>query len=270
MLLVGNDDEGRWTIEPGGPEVVRTTAVTAGMAARSHRRCRAALRRTPTRHWEHGDELSRPRQARRRPTSASSPSSGSPRRQSGRWTTTPTCCAACITDELLLIDAAAEPDVLLDLVGATPLATVVTTHRHRDHWDALEAVVGATRARTVAGADDADGIPVATDRPVSDGDIVEVGQLPTAGHPPGRHTPGSIAWSTTTRPGPAPVDRRLASSPAAWARHQARGFTSLMDDLERSSSTSCPDETWVYPGHGNDTTLGAERPHLGEWRDRGW
>jgi hypothetical protein len=43
-----------------------------------------------------------------------------------------------------------------------------------------------------------------------------------------------------------------------------------MDDLEERVFGVLPDETWVYPGHGNDTTLGVERPHLGEWRERGW
>ena len=50
----------------------------------------------------------------------------------------------------------------------------------------------------------------------------------------------------------------------------AKNFTSLMDDLEAKVFGRLPDETWVYPGHGNDTTLGTERPHLGEWRERGW
>ena len=30
------------------------------------------------------------------------------------------------------------------------------------------------------------------------------------------------------------------------------------------------DDVWFYPGHGGDSTLGAERPHLAEWRERGW
>ena len=47
-------------------------------------------------------------------------------------------------------------------------------------------------------------------------------------------------------------------------------FASLLEDVERRISDVLPDESWVYPGHGNDTTLGAERPHLGEWRARGW
>jgi glyoxylase-like metal-dependent hydrolase (beta-lactamase superfamily II) len=43
-----------------------------------------------------------------------------------------------------------------------------------------------------------------------------------------------------------------------------------MNDLEERVFGTLPDETWVYPGHGDDTTLGRERPQLGEWRERGW
>ena len=175
------------------------------------------------------------------------------------------------TDELLLIDAASEPDVLLDLVGGQPLATIVTTHRHRDHWDALEAVVGATRATTVAGADDVDGIPVSTDRPVSDGDIVEVGRCRLQVIHLVGHTPGSIALvydDPTGAPHLWTGDSLFPGGPGKTTG--AKNFTSLMDDLEAKVFGRLPDETWVYPGHGNDTTLGTERPHLGEWRERGW
>jgi glyoxylase-like metal-dependent hydrolase (beta-lactamase superfamily II) len=47
-------------------------------------------------------------------------------------------------------------------------------------------------------------------------------------------------------------------------------FGQLMDDVEECCSARCPDGTWVYPGHGHDTTLGAERRHLPEWPARGW
>jgi glyoxylase-like metal-dependent hydrolase (beta-lactamase superfamily II) len=49
-----------------------------------------------------------------------------------------------------------------------------------------------------------------------------------------------------------------------------RDFTSLVDDVEARLFGALPDDTWVYPGHGRDTTLGAERPHLAAWRARGW
>src|SRR6186997_1802685 len=79
------------------------------------------------------------------------------------------------TDEQLLIDAAAEPDRIMSMVGDSGLAKVVTTHQHGDHWQALADVVSATGATTYAGAADAAGIPVPTDHPLKDGDRVSVG-----------------------------------------------------------------------------------------------
>ncbi|NEE11372.1 MBL fold metallo-hydrolase, partial [Streptomyces sp. SID7499] len=81
------------------------------------------------------------------------------------------------TGEQLLIDAAAEPETLLALIGDDGIASVVTTHRHGDHWQALAEVVGATGARTYAGRYDAEGIPVPTDVLVEDGDTVTVGRV---------------------------------------------------------------------------------------------
>ncbi|MFD6911794.1 MBL fold metallo-hydrolase [Streptomyces virginiae] len=175
------------------------------------------------------------------------------------------------TDEQLLIDAAAEAGTLLSLIGDDGIASVVTTHRHGDHWGALAEVVEATGARTYAGALDAEGIPVATDVLVADGDTVTVGRVSlTARHLVG-HTPGSIALVYDDPHGHAHVFTGDCLFPGGPGRTtQPEEFNSLMDGLEAKLFGVLPDETWVYPGHGNDTTLGAERPHLAEWRERGW
>ncbi|MEV7442031.1 MBL fold metallo-hydrolase [Streptomyces sp. NPDC091204] len=175
------------------------------------------------------------------------------------------------TDEQLLIDAAAEADTLLSLIGDDGIASVVTTHRHGDHWGALAEVVEATGARTYAGAQDVEGIPVATDVAVADGDTIQVGRVTlTARHLVG-HTPGSIALIYDDPHGHAHVFTGDCLFPGGPGRTtQPEEFSSLMDGLEAKVFGVLPDETWVYPGHGNDTTLGAERPHLAEWRARGW
>jgi glyoxylase-like metal-dependent hydrolase (beta-lactamase superfamily II) len=49
-----------------------------------------------------------------------------------------------------------------------------------------------------------------------------------------------------------------------------RDFTSLINDVKSRIFDQLPDDTWFYPGHGDDSTLGAERPNLDEWRERGW
>ncbi|MFD4999220.1 MBL fold metallo-hydrolase [Streptomyces buecherae] len=176
------------------------------------------------------------------------------------------------TDEQLLIDAANDSARLLDFIGDDGIASVVTTHRHGDHWQALDEVVRATGARTHAGRHDAEGIPVATDVLVDDGDTIRVGRVAlTARHLVG-HTPGSIALVYDDPHGHPHVFTGDCLFPGGvgntWG--EERSFASLINDVERKLFDVLPDETWVYPGHGADTTLGAERPHLGEWRERGW
>ncbi|MEO3752924.1 MBL fold metallo-hydrolase [Streptomyces sp. B6B3] len=176
------------------------------------------------------------------------------------------------TGEQLLVDAANEPDTLLRLVGDDGLGAVVTTHRHGDHWQALDAVVRATGARTYAGEHDAEGIPVPTDAPVADGDTVPVGACRlTARHLVG-HTPGSIALVYDDPDGHPHVFTGDCLFPGGVGntRGDQEAFGRLLHDVETKLFAALPDETWVYPGHGDDTTLGAERPHLDEWRARGW
>jgi glyoxylase-like metal-dependent hydrolase (beta-lactamase superfamily II) len=176
------------------------------------------------------------------------------------------------TGEQLLIDAAAEPETLLELIGADGIASVVTTHRHGDHWQALAPVVEATGARTYAGRYDAEGIPVATDVPVEDGDTVRVGEVAlTARHLTG-HTPGSITLVYDDPHGHPHLFTGDCLFPGGVGNthDDPEAFASLLDGVEAKLFAQLPDETWVYPGHGGDTTLGAERPHLKEWRERGW
>ncbi|KIF73965.1 Zn-dependent hydrolase [Streptomyces sp. 150FB] len=176
------------------------------------------------------------------------------------------------TGEQLLIDAAAEPATLLSLIGDDGIASVVTTHQHGDHWQALAETVAATGARTYAGRYDAEGIPVATDVLVEDGDTIRVGEVElTAVHLVG-HTPGSIALVYNDPHGHAHVFTGDCLFPGGVGNtHQDPvAFASLLDGVETKLFGRLSDETWVYPGHGSDTTLGDERPHLSEWRERGW
>lgn len=85
------------------------------------------------------------------------------------------------------------------------------------------------------------------------------------------HTPGSIALLYRDPRGSAHLFTGDSLFPGGPGKTTTRDdFTSLMDDLESRVFAGLPDDTWVYPGHGDDTTLGAERPHLEEWRERGW
>jgi glyoxylase-like metal-dependent hydrolase (beta-lactamase superfamily II) len=171
----------------------------------------------------------------------------------------------------LLIDAAAEPDRLIELIGDTPVTKIVTTHQHGDHWQALAAVKAATGAITVAHPADAPGIPVETDELVEDGGTVTFGDTELSVIHLVGHTPGSIAL-VIDADGDAPHiftgDCLFPGGPGRTTRPE--DFNSLMGGLEERVFKRLPDETWIYPGHGNDSTLGAERPHLQEWRARGW
>lgn len=170
----------------------------------------------------------------------------------------------------LLVDAAAEAPRLLQLIGAE-LDRVVTTHRHRDHWQALAEVVSATGARTSAGRDDVEGIPVPTDTPLADGDVVKVGQVELTVLTLVGHTPGSVALLYDDPAGHPHLFTGDSLFPGGVGKTGSPdAFASLLGDVERKIFDQLPDSAWVYPGHGADTTVGAERAHLPEWWARGW
>lgn len=175
------------------------------------------------------------------------------------------------TGEQLLVDAANDAERLIALLNRGGLTSVVTTHRHRDHWVALSAVVGATGARSLAHPDDAAEIPTVTGT-VGDGDTVAVGaQGLEVIHLVG-HTPGSIAllWSDPGGVAHLFTGDSLFPGGVGNTRGDRAAFASLIDDVERKLFDRLPDDTWFYPGHGHDSTLGAQRPQLSQWRARGW
>ena len=183
-----------------------------------------------------------------------------------------TCSA---TGETLLIDAANDPDVLIDLVrGHAPkVSLIVTSHQHFDHWQALEALAQATGAPTAAHEIDADPLPVKPDRLLAGGDTVQIGELTfNVIHLRG-HTPGSVALALD---GPATggITQLFTGDclfPGGVGKTWQPGdFSQLLEDVTTRVFDVYGDSTVVYPGHGDDTTLGAERPSLAEWRERGW
>ncbi|WP_341360851.1 MBL fold metallo-hydrolase [Georgenia sp. M64] len=178
----------------------------------------------------------------------------------------------------ILVDAADDAPRLLELVAASgdPLTAVVTTHRHWDHHRALAAVVAATGAQVLAGAQDASELPVPADRLLVHGATVAVGDLTLDVVALRGHTPGSVALALTepaSAPNPGRVHLLTGDSlfPGGPGRTWSPAdFTSLMDDLAERVFARFGDDTVVHPGHGDGTTVGAERPHLQQWRARGW
>lgn len=175
------------------------------------------------------------------------------------------------TGTQLMIDAAAEPDRLLTLIGSDGLLGVVTTHRHHDHWGALEAVHRATGATTMSGEFDAEGIDVPTDIALCDGDTIAVGTTTLRVIHLQGHTPGSIALLYEDPFGHPHLFTGDCLFPGGVGKTWSpEDFELLINDVENKIFDVLPDDTWIYPGHGNDTNLGLERPHLSQWRERGW
>lgn len=203
------------------------------------------------------------------------------------------------TGAQLLIDAAADPQSLMDLIDMSegdgpgqgpldagpPLDVVVTTHRHADHVGALADLVAVTGARTAAGSADADAIKSATgtpiDLPLSDRDAITFGEVTLEVIELRGHTPGSIALAytepeTVTSTGGVAGRTHLFTGDSLFpgglgnTSGDPDRFTRLFEDVTNRVFERFRDDTWVYPGHGVDTTLGAERPRLADWRARGW
>jgi len=179
------------------------------------------------------------------------------------------------TGQSLLIDAANDPGDLVALIRqyAPKMVLIVTSHQHWDHWQALEAVVDATGAPTAAHEIDAGPLPVKPDRLLKDGDRIEVGNLRFDVIHLRGHTPGSVALALS---GPAAGDvTQLFTGDCLFPggvgkTWQPGDFDQLLSDVTSRVFDRYDDSTVIYPGHGDDTTLGAERPHLREWRERGW
>lgn len=179
------------------------------------------------------------------------------------------------TGQTLLIDAANDAENLVALVRdqAPKVSLILTTHQHFDHWQALAQVAEATGAPTAAHALDAEPLPVTPDQILADGDTVTVGDLSfDVIHLQG-HTEGSVALALNgaATGGVTQLFTGDCLFPGGVGKTWQPGdFERLLDDVSAKVFGRFGDDTVVYPGHGDDTTLGTERPHLEEWRERGW
>lgn len=181
-------------------------------------------------------------------------------------------CSA--TGKTLLIDAANDGPALVELIRAQApdVELIVTSHQHFDHWQALAEVAEATGAPTAAHALDAEPLPVKPDRILADGDTISIGDLTfDVIHLQG-HTEGSVALALRGADGE--VTHLFTGDclfPGGVGKTWQEGdFERLLGDVTRKVFDVYPDSTVIYPGHGDDATLGTERPHLEEWRARGW
>jgi glyoxylase-like metal-dependent hydrolase (beta-lactamase superfamily II) len=170
------------------------------------------------------------------------------------------------TGEAVLVDAADEPEILLELCRRLDVGDVLTTHGHGDHIQAVPAVRAAGH-RVGIGPADAPMLP-AHDFEIADEEVIEVGRLRLrALHTPG-HTPGSTCFVIEGSPVLFSGDTLFPGGPGNTRRNTV-DFATIIRSIQQRLFT-LPDETLVLPGHGDDTTIGTERPHLQEWIDRGW
>jgi glyoxylase-like metal-dependent hydrolase (beta-lactamase superfamily II) len=177
------------------------------------------------------------------------------------------------TGEGLLIDAASEPERLREFVRleGPAVSAVLTTHWHPDHTGALEAVIEDAGAACFAGYQDAEHLPVAVDERLVHGDTMTVGALSFEVIGLRGHTPGSVAILYRDPGGSPHLFTGDSLFPGGVGKTWGEGdFDQLLGDVTERIFDTLPDETWFYPGHGHDSVLGHERPHLAEWRARGW
>ncbi|MDQ3537379.1 MAG: MBL fold metallo-hydrolase [Actinomycetota bacterium] len=166
----------------------------------------------------------------------------------------------------LLIDAADEAERLLAEVDGMDLTAIVTTHGHRDHWQALNRLADLTGAPVWLHPDDASMVPRAADRAAAHDEVLRFG----AGSVRLLHTPGHTSGSTCLLLGDGHLFTGDTLFPGGPGRTTSvEDFAAIMRSL-RERVFTLGDDTWVYPGHGDDTTLGAERGSLDEWQARGW
>lgn len=168
------------------------------------------------------------------------------------------------THDALLIDGCFEPDKIIEGCDGATVVAIVQTHGHMDHVQALPEL--KERLGVPVMAHPGEDYPIPIDQELADGDTIAFGAREAAVfHTPG-HTPGGVCLL---------VGKHLISGDTlfpggpgnTWGNKDA--FAQIIDSVS-SKLFVLPDDTAVYPGHGKDTTIGTEKPHLQEWEDRGW
>jgi glyoxylase-like metal-dependent hydrolase (beta-lactamase superfamily II) len=172
------------------------------------------------------------------------------------------------TGESVLIDAANEHEKLLELCQRLNVRRVLETHGHWDHIGAVSQMREAGYEVAVTSADAPMLKDVGYDVFLDDAEVIEVGRIRLhAIHNPG-HTPGSISFLVEGSPVLFSGDTLFPGGPGNTT-FEGGDFATIIDSLDNKLFT-LPVHTVVMPGHGNDTTIGTERPHLAEWVARGW
>ncbi|MDG1845334.1 MAG: MBL fold metallo-hydrolase [Acidimicrobiales bacterium] len=172
----------------------------------------------------------------------------------------------CETGEAVLIDAANEHERLLDLCKTLGVRQVLETHGHWDHIQAIPQIRDAGYSVHVT-RQDAHMLD-SYDEIIEDDSVIEIGRLRLHTHHTPGHTPGSMCFSVEGRPILFSGDTLFPGGPGA-TQFEGGNFNEIIESIDQRLFT-LDAETLVLPGHGDQTTIGAERPHLDEWVTRGW
>ena len=169
--------------------------------------------------------------------------------------------------DALLIDAANEHDLLVELCRELGVRRVVETHGHWDHIQAVEAVRDAGYDVAVTSAD-AEMLP-SYEQILEDASVIEVGRLRIETLATPGHTPGSMCFAVAGTPLLFTGDTLFPGGPGNTSFENA-DFDTIISSIEHRIFARFGPDTLVLPGHGASTTVGAESPHLEEWVARGW
>lgn len=170
----------------------------------------------------------------------------------------------------VVIDAAADAETIRAALGSRTPTVFITTHAHADHWQALAELQAESAAISIASKLDASEIQAPITQTVQHGEVVHAGAIALEVIALRGHTPGSIALALTGPSGEVHLFTGDSLFPGGVGRTDSETFEQLFADVRDRIFDRFDDHTWVYPGHGWDTTLGQERPALPEWQARGW
>ncbi len=171
------------------------------------------------------------------------------------------------TGDAVLIDAANEHQRLLELASRLGVRRVLETHGHWDHIQAVPELRDAGYAVGVTAEDAA--MLDSYDEIIGDDEVIAVGDLRLRTiHTPG-HTPGSICFRVEGKPLVFSGDTLFPGGPGNTT-FEGGDFDTIITSIDRRLFAPLAADTLVLPGHGDDTSIGAEAPHLQEWVDRGW
>ena len=170
------------------------------------------------------------------------------------------------TGDAVLLDAANEHEKLLDLCKGLGVRQVIETHGHWDHIQAVPEIRDAGY-RVAVTAEDAGMLP-SYDDILEDESVIEVGRLRLHTILTPGHTPGSMCFKLEDAPVLFSGDTLFPGGAGNTEGDESR-FKQIIEQIDRKLFV-LPADTIVLPGHGDDTTVGTERPHLDEWVERGW